>query len=286
MIIVRLIGGLGNQLFQYAAARRLAHMRKVDLKLDTLDFDGYPLRTYHLNHFNIIEQFATAEEIARYKSVTLASRLRRRFLPYRLQKWVRERQFSFDPEILKLSNDVYLEGYWQSKSYFKDIEALLRAELTVNSPLRNGNQGTVGRIQNTNSVSIHVRRGDYVTDPSARQIHGLIPLDYYRAAVEEIASRIPDPHFFVFSDDPAWARDHLRYSYPLTFIDQNGVDQPHEDLRLMSLCQHHIIANSTFSWWGAWLSTNSSKIVLAPQHWFSAAERDTCDLMPSKWKRV
>ena len=132
-------------------------------------------------------------------------------------------------------------------------------------------------------MSIHVRRGDYVSDAITQEIHGLSPLEYYAAAIQHIAHVAVQPHFFVFSDDPSWVRQNLHIDYPTTYVEHNTADRNYEDLRLMSLCRHHIIANSTFSWWGAWLGSNRAKMVIAPKRWFNTPDKDTRDLIPRSW---
>ena len=137
-----------------------------------------------------------------------------------------------------------------------------------------------------NAVSLHVRRGDYAADPVVTSMHGLCPLDYYDRAVEYVLGRVSDPAFFLFSDDPDWVREHLKLRGSVSVVDHNGPDSGSEDLRLMSLCRHHIIANSTFSWWGAWLDPRPDKLVIAPKRWFADESLDTSDLLPAGWVKL
>ena len=269
MIITKLIGGMGNQLFQYAVGRRLAHHHGVLLKIDITAFREYKLRTYHLNPLNIIESVATDEEIDDLKN----------------RHWIRERHFHFDPEILQLGSDVYLDGYWQSEKYFKDIEGIIRNEFIVREPVNGENERHLNQIQSCNAVAIHIRRGDYVTNPSANQYHGVCSLEYYYQAVALIAERVGNPHFFIFSDEWDWVRENFHINYPVTIINNNA-NWPEQDLRLMSACRHHIIANSSFSWWGAWLGTHPDRIVIAPQKWFNTPEHCTQDLLPEYWLKI
>ena len=292
MVIVRLVGGLGNQMFQYAAGRAVAYRHEVPLKLDISAFERYGLRTCRLHHLNIVESYATPAEVARLarssqnRLVAKLYTIVERCLPYYKRSVFRQRYDHFDPDILRVSRSVYLTGYWQSEKYFKDIEEIIRREFTIRNDPDAVNQEMAAMINKSTSVSLHIRRGDYVSNPRIRQTHGVCSLDYYEAAVAKLMQFAKDPHFFVFSDDIEWAKQNLKLQYPLTFVSHNGPERDYEDLRLMSLCKHHIIANSTFSWWGAWLSTNRRKIVIAPKRWFSDPDRDSRDLIPESWLRV
>jgi hypothetical protein len=137
-------------------------------------------------------------------------------------------------------------------------------------------------IGNTNAVSLHVRRGDYVHNSTNAATYEVCSLDYYRASIRHMAERIQQPKFFIFSDDIAWVKNNLKIDFPHHYVDCNHGEESYNDMRLMSLCQHHIIANSSFSWWGAWLNPNREKIVIAPKNWF-AIERDTRDLYSAGW---
>ncbi|MDD5285621.1 MAG: alpha-1,2-fucosyltransferase [Desulfuromonadaceae bacterium] len=296
MIIVKLSGGLGNQMFQYAAARRLAFRRNVPLKMDLAGFDpvrpGETARSYALNVFKIAAEFAQPEEVARLcrrsnnplmkalmnASVTLQ--------PLSMQTCFKERHFHFDPDVLRLGSDVYLDGYWQSEKYFTDALDLIRDDFTAGIPAPDSRLDISGRIMATNSVSLHVRRGDYATNRVTGEYHGLCSLDYYQRAVKYVADRTADPHLFIFSDDIRWVREQLQLRSPMTIVEHRGGDSAYEDLRLMSLCRHNIIANSSFSWWGAWLNRNPEKIIMAPGQWFNRPDISTDDLIPSEWHRI
>lgn len=288
MIIVRLIGGLGNQLFQYALVRRLSLLHDVPLKLDISQFETYKLRRYSLNAFNIIEDYATEGDIVRIKEKGFASfrRLTEKLLPYYKRSYIHERSLHFDPNILKSPKNLYLEGYWQSERYFKDIEDVIRREFTFKFKPDASNERTSEHINSVNAVSLHIRRADYVSDAAINQFHGTCTLAYYQQAVEIIVRKALSPHFFVFSDDILWAKENLILTYPTIFISHNNATKDFEDLRLMIQCKHHIIANSSFSWWGAWLSKNPDKIVIAPQKWFNDESINTKDLIPEGWIRI
>lgn len=289
MVIVGLIGGLGNQLFQYAAALAIAQRSGMPLKMDVSGFESYKLHAYSLQHFRIPQEFASMQEVARLKR--RAPRVIRRLgldrlRPCHRRPWVREQHFHFDPNILSIRSSVYLDGHWQSDRYFKEIESLVRQRCIVITEPDPENAAMACRVQNSESVSVHIRRADYVTDSTTHTIHGICSLDYYHAAIQYVVARTADPSFFVFSDDPEWARANVLISHPVTFVSHNRADRNYEDLRLMNLCRHHIIANSTFSWWGAWLGAHPGKIVVAPRIWFHTKERDTRDLIPDEWVRM
>ena len=292
MVIVQLVGGLGNQFFQYATGRAVAHRNRTPLKLDISAFDQDPLRSYRLHHFNIVESIATPDEVAHLtkRGSGIWKRISRRVERYLLPPYRRsvfaQRFDHFDPDILRLRGNVYLIGYWQSEKYFKDIAHIIRQDFTFRHTPDTENQKLARIIANTNSVSLHIRRGDYVSNPITYQYHGVCSLDYYRAAVARLTQTVKRPHFFVFSDDMEWAQQNLKPDYPVTYVTHNGVERDYEDLRLMSQCKHHIIANSAFSWWGAWLCTRPGKLVIAPRKWFNKADCDTSDLIPASWSRV
>lgn len=292
MVIVRLTGGLGNQLFQYATGRGVAYRNKTTLKLDASPLENNAARSYRLRFFNIVAPLAMAKEVAQLQRSHLGAWGRIvRFLDrilypsYRRSVFV-ERGDGFDPSIMRLRGDVYLIGYWQSHRYFDDIEHLIHAEFTPKPDPSPENLQTLQSISRTDSISLHVRRGDYAADPIISRTHGVLPLDYYHNAAATIAQRVENPHFFVFSDEIEWAQHNLKLPYPLTFVTHNDIKKDYEDLRLMSACKHHIVANSTFSWWGAWLGSQSDKIVVAPQRWFADSNRNTHDLLPDSWYRL
>ncbi|MBT0653028.1 alpha-1,2-fucosyltransferase [Geomobilimonas luticola] len=297
MIVVCLKGGLGNQMFQYAAARRLAHQHSTELKID-LSFlescqSGFTHRSYELCHFSISAAIASPREVAEITGrgntwrETMLVRFRHATgLATLYRNIYREPHFHFDPTVLGLPDNIYLTGYWQSERYFKDIEETIRNEFTVRHPLTGKNQELAAMIQSTNSVALHVRRGDFVSDPLTMETHGFCEPHYYQRCVGEIVARVAEPNFIVFSDDPVWTRANIHIPFPLTVIDHNLPDKGVEDLRLMSLCKHNIISNSSFSWWGAWLNANKGKIVLSPAEWLKDKRHDTADIIPDGWLKI
>ena len=292
MIISQLIGGLGNQLFQYAAGRRLAYAQGVELKLDISNLSNSTYRTirhYELAPFRIKQSFATAKELEKFRPPqSMMSRMLNRVARRKMQSpvsYIREAHFHFDPLILELPDGVYLDGYWQSDQYFSDITETIRNEAVVTEPLAGRNAEIAQIINGCEAVSLHIRRGDYIADPVVNQVHGTCGLDYYARAVEYVAGRVSRPVFFLFSDDPAWVHKNLSLAHPLYIVDHNDIAHGYEDMRLMSLCRHHIIANSSFSWWGAWLNPKKDKIVIAPSRWFNC-DIQSSDIIPGSWVRI
>ena len=298
-VVVQITGGLGNQLFMYAAGRHLSLHHRTPLRLDISPFQAYPLRGYLLDRFAIAQDLATPEQVAALKSGALAQAEQARTGRWGIRGILSRRSragrggvFRADdslagtylPEMLRTPREVYLQGYWQSEQYFKPIEGVIRADLRLRDELSGENLSLANSIRSTDAVSLHIRRGDYADNPHLSRLLGLLPLDYYYRAARIVAATLSSAHFFVFSDDPDWAKDNLQLGLPVSFVSHNGPAAAHEDLRLMSLCRHHIIANSSLSWWGAWLCEHTSKIVIAPSRWF--AQVPMPDIIPAGWLRL
>ncbi|MPR34961.1 alpha-1,2-fucosyltransferase [Salmonirosea aquatica] len=290
----KITGGLGNQLFQYATARAVAHHHETSVAFDlhsfqnhTIDPDTTP-RAYELAALGI-----SAVQPSLFDGLALGIRA----VPYqsRLQKLVRrwrriteyrEIHMGYDPAILKKTTaNTYLIGYFQSELYFENIQSILRKELKF---ISNPDSDLTGFPNSSNPVSLHIRRGDYVTNARARQLHGLCSLDYYQKAATYLANRLGEIHLFVFSDDQAWARKNLSLPYPITFVEKHEGRNSFYDMYLMSQCKHHIIANSSFSWWGAWLNPSHNKIVVAPSRWLAheVQANESADRIPLGWVRI
>lgn len=290
MIVVELLGGLGNQLFQYALGRALSVKRGVQLKLDLSSFRNYPLRNYRLGNFRIQAEIASDEDVLQcgygQGLIGTAQKIRDRMNPWYARRVVREKSFPFSEDIFKVRDNTLIKGYWQSEKYFIDIASELRREIVPNSEMSPESRAILSEITSGESVSLHVRRGDYVENPVTNAYHGVCSQDYYRRAVEFIRHKSNDSaRFFVFSDDPDWVEGNLDIGSPFRVVRHNGPGNDYEDLSLMSACFSHVIANSSFSWWGAWLCANPDKIVVAPSRWFDGARSDTRDLLPDNWVR-
>lgn len=275
-------GGLGNQMFQYAAGRALGERLRVGLSLDLRRLKESTAREYSLEAFNLKPdvRLLTDGEAPRPP--------RRRYGLLRAMMGIRdyhkEAGFAYDPAVSRLRAPVILDGYFQSERYFADIAATIRKEFTPRADLRRQIDTLAAElIPDGPSASLHVRRGDYV-GPSAMAVHGLLGPDFYERALKLLAQKSGRmPVMCVFSDDPAWVRTHLQLPPGTRYVSEH-TRTPLQDLILMSRCSHHITANSSFSWWGAWLNPNPDKIVVTPARWFQpAAGLDTRDLRPDGW---
>ena len=287
MITTKLTGGLGNQMFQYAFGRSLALRKNTVLQLDTTPLErgeGTAPRTYALDAFQVDAPRVAYPVKQRSVIGKISHRLEKQFVPYYRRKTVVQQGHRYDPRLLACRPDATLEGYWQSEKYFADHTSEIRRDFTFKDAPVGKNQEYAALIQRALSVSIHVRRGDYVSHPLASAVYVALDADYYHRAVAQLATPNNQTFaYFVFSDDPAWVAQNLSLPTPCHWINHNGPDQAAEDLRLMSLCQHHIIANSSFSWWGAWLNARSDKTVIAPRQWFKSELRNSEDLVPESW---
>lgn len=315
MIIVRLNGGgLGNQLFQYAAGRRLAIVHNTVLKLDLVAYSDNSYRTYGLDKFNIRANKASLldifrvcpseafrRQIIRYQPLlgsSLYPRLLARFgkngyrlrvdeydaakplEPLMIGRVVAQRFFHFDPEVLGVPDNVALVGNWISEKFFVDVRPRILNELSVKTPFDADNSDLATQIVSSQSISLHVRRGDKVNNP----VFPATELGFINRAISFMSRKLPSPHFFVFSDDIDWCRQSIPPVGRMTFVDSNR-DRPYEDLRLMTMCRHNIIAESTLSWWGAWLNPNPTKIVVSPpaHRTIALANFNTADVLPPEW---
>jgi hypothetical protein len=293
MVIVRLAGGLGNQMFQYATGFCLAKMRDVELRVDLTWFETHQLHQgFELD--KVFRANVVQPSTREYRLVLgwmgmkhLRSLLGRRSLRlFRPRSLITEPHFHFWPEFFTAPADAYIDGYWQSEKYFLPAADLVRQTYTFAGPLYGRNAELSARIAESHSVAVHIRHGDYLYDPTINSVHGMSTLEYYEAAIQRIIARIGKPHFFIFSDDVKWARANLHVDHPCCYVEHNRGAESYNDMRLMSLCRYHIIANSSFSWWGAWLSTNPQKEVIAPAQWFRNQGIITSDLVPERWTRI
>ena len=290
MIILGLKGGLGNQLFQYAAARSLASIHKTIVKLDTTAYYYGGPRQYELCHFNIQGNIAQSAEILNFTEVK-QNRLQKIFhliihnRPAYSKHYFQYNKAQYYKNFNSLPDNIYLDGYFESEKYFIDIADIIRKEFTVKSVTSVPNQKIIDDMTSCQSVCISVRRGDFVTDPKANLKHGVCNLDYYYNCVERLAVTVKNAKFFVFSDDIEWCINNIKLNYPTKFIDHQQ-ESPCENLRLITFCKHFIISNSTFSWWGAWLAPYKYKIVFVPKKWFADSAMKTNSLIPDKWIKI
>ena len=276
MVIVKLWGGLGNQMFQYALYLAYKH-KHVTVKLDKSfydtyhDFNGYELEKI----FAIQPDYSGALETSLLKAF---SKLGSKLLgtPY---KETTDMLCNYYEEVAEMKSG-FLKGYWQSEKYFSDCTNIIRSAFAFSSPDDEKNKNTLAEMKNTNSVSVHIRRGDYLE----QNRDWAIGPEYYKKAISEMQHRLESPVFFVFSDDIQWVKDNIDVPNP-TYVTWNTKENSFRDMQLMSSCKHNIIANSSFSWWGAWLNENPGKIVLTPNRWFPFFE-GTRDVIPSQWEKI
>jgi len=290
-IVVRQTSGLGNQLFQYAAGQLLAKKH------------GASLRIAHELHKNVnlhgahrpvmLQKFAIAapiREAGAFDRFILSVRPQLR-IPNSVIRALRRIQIFRESAnatattvrpsfpIAGSTTRVYLQGYWQDAAIVSEVEPELRRQLSLVEPLSAPSLEVQRQIRAArNTVSLHLRRGDYLTVFGTSAV---LPVDYYRAAVESMRHRFPDCAFFVFSDDASYARELFSHDPTFRIVDHNDALSAHEDLMLMASCRHHIIANSTFSWWGAWLNPRSDKVVVAPSKWLGFKTAQSIIAFPS-----
>ena len=292
MVITNLIGGLGNQMFQYAAGRALSLEYGVPLHLDVSGFAAYDLHQgFELGRvFKGVFEIADAADVRsilgwQYSPVIRRVVSRSSMAVFRHNALVVEPHFHYWHGIKDVPSDCYLTGYWQSEKYFLNFAGQIRDDFSFSPMLEKQNTDLAKEIISSNAVSLHVRRGDYINNSKNVATYETCSLEYYQTAIQYVTERMLKPRFFVFSDDIDWVKKHLKIDYPCIYVDHNHGAESYNDMRLMSMCRHNIIANSSFSWWGAWLNPSTDKIVAAPKRWF-AKETNTQDLIPKNWVRV
>lgn len=278
-------------MFQYAAGRALSLERGVQLCLDIQDFVGYELHNgYELYRvFNVKARLARDSDLKEVLGWRAYSPIRRRLFRKQLTTFRGARlfvdtQFTSWRQINETPDNCYLMGNWQTEKYFEKVNETIRADFSFRLPPSGRNAELVDQISNSMAVSLHLRRGDIAANPASLAIHGLCSLDYYRLAIEYVVARVSNPTFYIFSDDMPWVRENLHIEHPCFYIDHNQSVESYNDMRLMSLCRHHIIANSSFSWWGAWLNPSADNINIAPKKWFANTEHNFQDLIPERWR--
>lgn len=295
MIIVRLKGGLGNQLFQYAFGRALSEKTGQDLFFDDAYFKEIKegtIRQYELDKFvadidRSIPFFIRNTINVKYRYTT--NKFLKIVSKFKPVHFFDEAYFRYDELILHTCGGGvnYYDGYWQSPRYFNAIRSILLEELKVRPLLSPLSLALSEAIQKENAISIHVRRGDYVLNKKTNSFHGLCSLEYYQQAIELFIKEEENPVFYLFSDDIAWTEANLKINdRPVYYVEHTSDETNYEDLYLMTICKHHIIANSSFSWWGAWLNDYPLKRVVAPGKWFSDDSIDKNDLIPAEWIRM
>lgn len=291
IVLTRLDGGLGNQMFQYAAARAEALRSCRELVIDPRPIAlRRPDRSYGLDSFAVAGRLVSPIERLVGRAATGArvpSLVRRAVQRVSHQPWriMRCADAPAAEASLPQVGNLILEGDWQSLRWFEDQAAMIRSDFRFTAPMSATVAAWAARIQASESVAVHVRRGDYVSNPRVAAVHGALPPAYYAAASETLLGQGINPQFFVFSDDPDWAANHLQLPGQVSVV-RLAADVPDsESLRLMMLCRHAIIANSTFSWWGAWLATHAGQTVFAPRRWFLSRDV-SASFFPSSWQLI
>lgn len=287
MIVVRIIGGLGNQMFQYATGRNLSIRNSTKLILDTQPLEdanreNFTIRNFELGIFNLDDKVKKNPFLNLLNSSdkifsSVYYRVKRKLI--RFNSYF-EKNLKYDIEIQGLGRNVYLDGYFQSENYFKESRKILLNDFEFQIELNIENKNILNLIKKSNAVSIHIRRGDYVNNKQINSVHGVLQKPYYDNAIDYIINKEKAPYFFIFSDDPQWVKDNYKLNFPFVVISNNIGDQSYIDMYLMSCCSHNIIANSSFSWWGAWLNTNPNKIVIGPKKWFNDAMKKNSIMCP------
>ena len=288
MVISVLSGGLGNQLFQYAFGFGLARQLQTELRLERHLLESrllarlrhYTPRHYGLDSFAMQPTDASLYDILRCLSRTV--------LPGHRAVVLRDSDPDASLNLDARTQDVLCLGYWQSEDYFRSAADALRQQLVFRQRPSNATLTVADAIlSRPDATFVHVRRGDYVANSIANQHHGVCGIDYYRRSIEHLRERVADAHFFVFSDDLDWAKRELGpLLQPATFVEHNkGVDG-WQDMYLISLCRHAIVANSSFSWWGAWLNPATDRVVIAPQDWFANQPVRSQRIVPPRWHRL
>lgn len=289
-VVVRLVGGMGNQMFQYAAAKAVALRSGANLVLDLSWFLTTNDRRYALAPLRI-----TARTTSQMFSSSRNARLIKKAVYWLSERIVKlhpgnrafsEQHFHFDPEILEVRAPVCLHGYFQSEKYFAEFRNVIASEFTVTTPPQFLARAILEKMASQDTICLHIRRGDYVANPTTNAFHGVCSLEYYERGLRMVSEGLVNPHCYIFSDDPQWVRANYNCPLPMSVMDIHGSDEAHEDLRLMTACKHFVIANSSLSWWGAWLGSHPQKRVVAPENWFRGNAPDTKDLIPERWARI
>jgi hypothetical protein len=286
MIIAAVGGGLGNQLFQYAAARALANHHNVPLKLDISSDRNRSNVSFKLDNFNINVTRCSPKESATLRNRNFFNKAFQHLFPYHKRTPFSEPHFHFYPKFLKAPPTTYLLGLWQSEKYFLPIRDILLEEFSIKPALVSHLDEKAKVMRQESSISVHIRRGDYLS-PYFLNLLGVLPEEYYLKAISLLLEKYPHSKIYFFSDDIKWVEAFVTrkktFSHPHEFVTNNLTQTDIEDFYLMQQCKHNIIANSTFSWWAAWLNTHADKTVIAPKKWFNNVDFNYDDLVPVQW---
>jgi hypothetical protein len=277
---------LGNQMFQYAFGFALEKETKIKTFFDMSFFRKKYARPYGLDVFDLNTKFV--ENILLKLQLQLIWKFRKHLKNKSFLGLIffSEPHFEYYKYAFKIKPNTYIEGFFQTEKYFEKYEDEIRDAFAFKTKPDKFNLYIMGQMSESNSVSVHIRRGDYVQKKRYQDLYAKCSLDYYKRGVEYIASKYENPKLYVFSDDIQWAKANWDLPYETVFVNHNSGEKNFEDMRLMSLCKHNIIANSSFSWWGAWLNNNKEKIVIAPKKWFNNQKINQEDVIPETWIRL
>jgi Glycosyl transferase family 11 len=286
MIIARLQGGLGNQLFQYAAGKALAAKLGKPFKLETItSLQKDKRRHIALHDLHTVFELATKKEVKDFVSFQKLYRHNPAFFSKLGKNIYREPHFHFDENFFQLNDPVFLDGFWQSPLYFKDIEKTIRQEFTVKNELIKNVVEKGKELEDNPSIAVHIRRGDFLNE-KITAFHGVMSPFYYEKSIRLVKDKDPAAKVYFFSDDIEWVKKNLTVDRNTELVSSYTASAI-EDFYLMTKCRHNIIANSSFSWWPAWLNTHPDKIIVAPKKWFAdKSGLDTKDLLPKEWIRL
>ncbi len=293
MQIIKIMGGLGNQMFEYAFAKAYSMLNQCNVLLDLSWFEEVKnisdnvvaKRVYELQNFYLTPCFATKEQclpFVKLHKLYIPGCIRNYFgIPKYVNKTTKEKKGQyFEPKFLKYKKNIYFEGYFQTEKYFKIFRKELLKDFSLKTELNDKNKKMLEQIKSTNAISLHVRHGDYL---NLQNHFKICSLDYYKNAINLIIQKVENPHFYIFSDDIDWVRKNFNLNHHITIVDINSSNEGYFDLELMKNCKHNITANSSFSWWGAWLNENPDKIIITPKTWFVNGDEERIDRIPEDW---
>ncbi len=289
MITMKIHGGLGNQLFQYALGRNLSLQNNTELRLDSSFYQEQDLRICLLKYFNITENFIDDTTVTKIKKISkkytcawFLNKLNKKILYLKENP---KKYFQIDNKIIKLNakKNNYLDGYWQNENYFMAIQDVIRKEFTLKPEYKIDDNPIYKKIQDSQSISLHIRRTDYL---SKENLYHNLSLSYYQKAIDLMCEKIKNPEFFIFSDDIEWAKENIKIKFPTYYVSAEAKLTDYQELICMSKCKYNIIANSSFSWWAAWLNDYPEKIVLAPHKWFNTNQYNTDEILPKNWIKI
>ncbi|MFK7809342.1 MAG: alpha-1,2-fucosyltransferase [Saprospiraceae bacterium] len=292
MIITRLKGGMGNQMFQYAMALNVAQKLDTELRIDLSSLldrskgEDFVYRNYDLSIFNVNDNFVHSPSVvhllSKLKSASVTRYFRNQVNKGRTH--LKEKDFHFQQHFIdQTKDDTILEGWFQSPKYFEDIAPLIRKEFTFVKPVLEVSQDLLKKIKSTNAVCLNVRRTDFLKVDNLNTTN----LEYFQEAARYIGDHVKNPTFFIFSDDVQWCLENIQLDHPTQVIGHEHKGEKFGNyMQLMIACKHYIIPNSSFAWWAVWLNANKNKKVVAPKNWFNDSAIDTSDLVPEDWVRL